>query len=492
MQVPNIVVYLGAGRGSDLDTYLAIGVQRVVLVEANPALAESLRDRARDDTRIEVVEAAVAAQKAPANLFVFNMAEMSSLREPTGLRSIFPGLRVRGKIQLETLALKPFLDGVTLRSDEVSCLVIDTPGEELDIIRELIRTKAHWSFSEIIIHCGRAALYEGGSTAQAVLAALGSVGYETELIDEVSNPDRPVWRSRKMGGTTAEATRPVEADVTHKMTVAKLKVKLKDAAAQVKVARTETRRQFERVQMLEAQLEAAQALEADMETARLALENAAAEAQDAAARAQAQAANIEAANAETRNANVRTATLSSEIDRVQAALVAAEERANKAAAEVQLLDQAATAKDRQFADRTLALEDDLKAARTALAAAEISANEAVAAVEEQARLGKEQSQQYEDRVASLDAEIMSAKAALVAAEGRARSAAAAAEEHAETLRNSVAELEKKLIVSGAELSKLREGQRHMDERSNMVEAEIARIETQIELIKDVLIREKFF
>ncbi|MFP4421490.1 MAG: hypothetical protein ACLFRG_13195, partial [Desulfococcaceae bacterium] len=90
---PDTILHLGAGRCSEFAKYEASAARRIILVEANPEVARYLRETHADDERVEVVERAVSDFTGHGELRVFNVKEFSSLREPTGLRELYPGLR---------------------------------------------------------------------------------------------------------------------------------------------------------------------------------------------------------------------------------------------------------------------------------------------------------------------------------------------------------------------------------------------------------------
>ncbi|MBA1445494.1 MAG: hypothetical protein M3H12_16335 [Chromatiales bacterium] len=60
------IVHMGAGRCSELDDYLAAKPAHLLLVEADPQLAEALQARTTNHPQVEVINRVVAAQPGPA------------------------------------------------------------------------------------------------------------------------------------------------------------------------------------------------------------------------------------------------------------------------------------------------------------------------------------------------------------------------------------------------------------------------------------------
>ena len=54
------VLHVGAGTASELEHYQQHNADKVMLVEANPALADRLRQKAREAGNVEVIPAAVS------------------------------------------------------------------------------------------------------------------------------------------------------------------------------------------------------------------------------------------------------------------------------------------------------------------------------------------------------------------------------------------------------------------------------------------------
>lgn len=194
---PAAIIHLGAGHCRELDDYLATGAGRIVLVEANPAIVQVLHRRTSNLAHVEVIPTAVAETGGKALLTILNLPAFSSLRAPTGLRKLFPGLRPRGQVEVETTSPVDLIDAGRLDSDRENMLVIDVPGEEA-VVLDVLRTSGRLDrFATIVLHCGKTALYEGGQDADVLLRALEKDGYDAVRIEDGTDPDRPGWVLRR-------------------------------------------------------------------------------------------------------------------------------------------------------------------------------------------------------------------------------------------------------------------------------------------------------
>lgn len=188
------IVHFGAGQCRELTAYLAAKPQRIVLVEADPEIAASLKKTAAGAPNVDVRQAAVAGEGGDRKLYIYNLRDTTSLRPATGIRAIFPGLRLIKELPVETLTSDSLLSDLELNPEQNNWLAVDVPGEEQEIIEGLANTNTLHSFKTINLSCGRQALYEGSHQADAVLALLDDYGYEIIQYSDETDPDRPSWK----------------------------------------------------------------------------------------------------------------------------------------------------------------------------------------------------------------------------------------------------------------------------------------------------------
>mgnify|MGYP006284489333 CR=1 FL=1 len=190
------IIHLGAGRCRELPDYLACDPERIVLVEAHPGWADRLRRQTADHPNVEVAAQAVASPNNAPNLKVLNLKALSSLRSPTGLYDLFPGLRITEEIEVDRVPPETFLQGQGLEPGQGNWLIVDAPGEEEAILQALEQSDHFPAFSRIDLHCGRTPLYESNSHSEELLQRFAELGYETAECVEETDPDRPRWTLR--------------------------------------------------------------------------------------------------------------------------------------------------------------------------------------------------------------------------------------------------------------------------------------------------------
>ena len=190
------IIHIGAGRCSELPQYLAVHPERIILIEPNPQRAQELSRRTADNERVEVLVVAVTDDPTRTRLQLFNLADLSSLRTPTGAYQLFPGLKVTGEVDVEAMTPAELFETGQWDANTNHRLVIDAPGEETAIVNALHEASQLAHFNQILLHCGSEPLYEYNAPAATLLDQLQEAGYDIEQQDD-SDPDRPCWSLRR-------------------------------------------------------------------------------------------------------------------------------------------------------------------------------------------------------------------------------------------------------------------------------------------------------
>ncbi|EIE48945.1 hypothetical protein C357_21367, partial [Citreicella sp. 357] len=192
-----VILHIGAGYGGDLAALQALPATRILLVEPNSGCLPELRNAARQDARIEVIEAAVSTMPtARAPLHVFNIEAQSSLRTPTdALRTLFPALRQIAApevalISPEALLAQALPDGV-----RGGLAIIDAPGETGALLEGLLAAGLAGRVEYLLLRLSREVLFEGGTDAGTVLETAREGGYQLLSSDEADS-DFPVYLLR--------------------------------------------------------------------------------------------------------------------------------------------------------------------------------------------------------------------------------------------------------------------------------------------------------
>lgn len=187
------IVHIGAGRCGEFEEYKATGARRIVLIEPEPGCARYLRQMLSELDNVQIVERAVSSSHGPHELRLFNVRGFSSLREPTGLRELFPGLRKTGELFPDTWSVWRMCEQLKVEENEFNRLIVDAPGEEQAILEGLRDEGLLERFEWVSFYAGLSPLYKGNGPAEELRGMLEEQGYETISREDEAEPERPRW-----------------------------------------------------------------------------------------------------------------------------------------------------------------------------------------------------------------------------------------------------------------------------------------------------------
>lgn len=191
------VLHVGAGTGGDLAAYLAAGARAVTLVEPDPDALDALAPLVAalgPEPPVRLVAAALGG--GAGLLHRFGFPDLSSLRPPSGLKALFPGLREQGTEPVALQDPAALVRDLDLAEGQSHVLVIEAPGEGGAIVAALAGAGLLSRFDRVVVQDGAIPLYEGQMPLDAVAEALAAQGYGGFSRD-LADPDRPHLRATR-------------------------------------------------------------------------------------------------------------------------------------------------------------------------------------------------------------------------------------------------------------------------------------------------------
>lgn len=199
-------VWLGAGEAIDTQLLNQFLVQfpdgLVALVEARESAVVKLQQRYAASINYSVNSAVIGIQKEKSTFHTLSLPEFSSLQQPTGLVSLFPGVAVQKIDLVDTLAIDQYIAGLNIETQQPNHLYIDIPAQVGGIVRQLLENEQLHFFSEIHITASIESLYEKDEKLSDIEGFLAKQGYELVSTDS-TDPDilltsfklNPLWAS---------------------------------------------------------------------------------------------------------------------------------------------------------------------------------------------------------------------------------------------------------------------------------------------------------
>jgi hypothetical protein len=437
------VVHVNPTQAEVVERYATLSAHRVVLVSGDADALPQLHRATAGRPWLEIVEAAVSPAPGTADWLRYNVPGLSGLLEPAALQDFYPRLHLVERVPVTTISLQSVLDGlhVATEADRPNLLVLEAPGMDAPLLESLAVPTLR-AFTWLMVRSARQDLYVGGVADTAAARLLQTRAYRN--VHE-SRDAEPLWPVTLLHFDAPAAERAALA-----ARVNELQAEVERLAAardECEQRATEWQRRAEMlVQEHRARLDA-------LAQAKLAAERAAAERE----------AQIDHLSG-VRDAEIRV---------LAQAKAAAEELARERQAQLDVLGQAKAAIEKELADRVAQIEQlsnardeqmqrvverDAKvhALSQAKASSDKDVTELTAQLEQIARARDEQAKLAAERATQLS-KIEAEKASL------------------QDKLTAVAQLES----SHAELQV----------RQRLMDEEMIRAEGQIELIKDILLRE---
>ncbi len=156
---PRGIIHVGAHEGAELPWYQSCGFQKILFIEANPAVFEKLRNNAGDAVGVTVVNRAVTDKAGPIRLHVTNFDQSSSILPLETHLQHYPGIEEVQSVTVEGTTLDALLEENGLDPAEFNFLTMDIQGAELLALRGAPGALAH--IQAIITEVNFEELYRG-------------------------------------------------------------------------------------------------------------------------------------------------------------------------------------------------------------------------------------------------------------------------------------------------------------------------------------------
>ena len=190
MSLATQVLWIGAGSGElrlPTDDY-----KRVIAVEARADACQQLVKLQPQIPQLEVIESLVSTQDGQEPFYRYNIAALSANLKGSGLKALFPGLKLLNDELLPAKSLANLVNELKLDFSAGCALWLDTPANAFLLLKHLAEQKLLRSFTELKLTLPAEALYDNYVPPTEVLAWLQGQFYdlvETGLAD----PDLPVY-----------------------------------------------------------------------------------------------------------------------------------------------------------------------------------------------------------------------------------------------------------------------------------------------------------
>ncbi|MDA3889603.1 MAG: FkbM family methyltransferase [Allgaiera sp.] len=156
---PRGALHVGGHKGDEIKTYRARGISPVVFIEANPGLAQGLRDRFANQGDVTVIECAASDEEGRATFNITSMDQSSSLLPLKEHAKLYPKIGVSQTIEVRTAKIDTLLIEAGIDPAAFDFIAMDIQGAKLMALRGATGVTEHANALQIEINY--AELYEG-------------------------------------------------------------------------------------------------------------------------------------------------------------------------------------------------------------------------------------------------------------------------------------------------------------------------------------------
>ncbi|MEG4232671.1 FkbM family methyltransferase [Microcoleus sp. Pol11C3] len=158
---PRGVIHVGAHEGTEITAYQQMGAQKVLFVEANPAVFERLQANLTGMPDVRSVNCAIGNRNGSVDLHVTSFDQSSSILPLKHHQEIYPHITETHQITVQSKTLDTLLQEQELNPSDFNILNIDIQGAELLALQgatnwlksvELINTEVN--YEELYEGCG--------------------------------------------------------------------------------------------------------------------------------------------------------------------------------------------------------------------------------------------------------------------------------------------------------------------------------------------------
>ena len=185
-----LLVWFGAGSRITKAAQETINTfcGRRLLVESRGGSTKDLRDKVSTSERLTILECPISDQTTSQFLFELNLPEWNSLSAPSGLKELYPAIRVTQKRQLDVRGIVDVLRELDTPKGSKNYLIIELPDQTLSLFASIEEADLLNRFSDLSVLCSRFPLYENSEDFITVQKRLATTGFQISKIDS-EDPD---------------------------------------------------------------------------------------------------------------------------------------------------------------------------------------------------------------------------------------------------------------------------------------------------------------
>ncbi len=185
---PRGIIHIGAHEGKEIARYRAMNVERVLFVEANPAVFERLKTNIAGLSNVLAVNCVISNINGISTLYVTSMDQSSSILPLKEHQKVYPEIKEVERLVLESRTIDTLLQELQLNPADFNILNIDIQGAELLALQGATNLFKH--IEAINTEVNYEELYEGCALIDDIDDFLEIHGFDRAA---TATPYHPSW-----------------------------------------------------------------------------------------------------------------------------------------------------------------------------------------------------------------------------------------------------------------------------------------------------------
>jgi len=176
----NIILW-GVERALAYNLLDVLQHQNVYALVPSNELKHALKKKLEEqdfDAALNIEQAYLNDKEGEATLREFSLPQMNSLRAPSGIFDIYPGLKQLQMQSVKCLSPNSLLAAYELPDQVKNTLWLEVNGQITSTIQELIESQKIYLMTSILVFMPKQAWYESEVDAEALIQRLKQVGYD--------------------------------------------------------------------------------------------------------------------------------------------------------------------------------------------------------------------------------------------------------------------------------------------------------------------------
>lgn len=172
----NQVIWLGVGDLAKADLVFSTKTT-VHLVDADEATIERLHKRFKQDKNVTIHPLLISDNNNNIDFSYYSLNEFNGIAQPTALKQRYPGLKQLKTDNKKATAISTLIKNVDLVAQKNNAIILDLPGLSARLLQTLINDKTIHLFNELVVLTSQEPLFKDDLPANDLIDLLEKNGF---------------------------------------------------------------------------------------------------------------------------------------------------------------------------------------------------------------------------------------------------------------------------------------------------------------------------